>query len=70
MKKNWRKVIQSKEFNIKESGRYNVSVLINHHQDFEKMLSIVVRSLMDVQWNTKQEGDYIHRERGGANFNQ
>ena len=32
------KVIQSEEFNIKESRRYNVSVSINHHQDLEKML--------------------------------
>ena len=29
---------------MKESQRYNVSVLINHHRDFEKMLSSDVRS--------------------------
>ena len=41
-------VIQSGEFNMKESQCYNVSVLINHHQDLEKMLSSVIRSPMDV----------------------
>ena len=29
---------QSEEFNMKESRRYNVSVLMNHLQDLEKML--------------------------------
>ena len=37
------KVIQSEEFNMKESRRYNVSVLTNHHQDLEKMLSSVIK---------------------------
>ena len=32
------KVIQSEEFTMKESRRYNVSVTINHPQDLEKML--------------------------------
>ena len=36
----WRKIekniIQSEELIGKESGRYNVSVLINHNQDFRK----------------------------------
>ena len=37
----WREIlknkeIQGKESNAKESRRYNVSVLINHHQDFNK----------------------------------
>ena len=36
----WRKlenkVIQSDEFIMKESRRYNVSILISHHQDFRK----------------------------------
>ena len=44
----WRKfekVIQSEEFNVKESLFYNVSVLINHHQDVVKILFNVVRSL-------------------------
>ena len=36
------KVIQSEEFNVKESRRYNMSILINHYQDLEKMLSSVV----------------------------
>ena len=36
------KVIQSKQFNVKESWHYNVSILMNHHQDLEKMLSSVV----------------------------
>ena len=42
------KVIQRVEFNMKESRHYNVSVLINHYQDFEKMLSSVAGSLMDI----------------------
>ena len=29
------KVIQKEEFNEKESQRYNVSVQMNHHQDWE-----------------------------------
>ena len=41
-------LIQREEFNMKESRPYNVSVLINHHQDLEKILSSVVRSTMDV----------------------
>ena len=41
----------SEEFNMKESQRYNVSVLMNHHQDFEKMLSSVVRSSIDLKSN-------------------
>ena len=48
----WRKIekklIQSEEFNMKESQRYNVSVLKNHYQDLGKMLSNVVRSPIDV----------------------
>ena len=48
----WRKienkVIQSEESNMKESRYFNVSVLLNDHQVLEKMLSSVVRSLMDV----------------------
>ena len=47
----WRKIeklIQSEEFIVKESQRYNLSVLINHHQDLEKMTSSVVRSMMDI----------------------
>ena len=32
------KVIQSEEFNMNKCQCYNVSVLINHHQDVEKML--------------------------------
>ena len=39
----WRKIlknklIQSEEFNMKESRCYNVSVSINHRQGLEKML--------------------------------
>ena len=30
------KVIQSKEFNMKESRRCNISIFRNHHQDLEK----------------------------------
>ena len=44
MEKNWKTVIQSEEFNMKESWCYNISGLINHHQDLERMLSSVVRS--------------------------
>ena len=44
------KVIQSEEFNMKNKvdAIFDVFVLINHHQDLEKMLSSVVRSPMDV----------------------
>ena len=42
------KVIQSEEFNMKESQCYNFLVLINHHLDLEKMLFRVVISSMDV----------------------
>ena len=31
------KVIQSEEFNMKESRHYNVSVSINYHQDLDVM---------------------------------
>ena len=47
-KKMKNKVIQSEEFNVKESRHYNVSVLINHLQNLEKMISSVVRSPMGV----------------------
>ena len=43
------KVIQSEEFNKKESRRCNISVSKNHHQDSEKMLWSIVRSPMDDQ---------------------
>ena len=59
------KVIQSEEFNVKENRCYNVLVLINHHQDLEKMLTSVVWSSVNVKWNTKKGGDYIYRESGG-----
>ena len=36
------KTILSQEFNMKESRCYNVPVLINDHQDSEKMISNVV----------------------------
>ena len=38
-----KKAIQSEEFNVKESRRYNVSVLMNHHQDLEKMILSILR---------------------------
>ena len=41
------KVIQREEFNVKESQRYNVSVLLNHHQDLEIMISSDFRSPID-----------------------
>ena len=35
IEKNWKnKIIQSDEFIMKENRRYNVSVLMNLHQDF------------------------------------
>ena len=49
------KVIPSEEFNMKESRRYHVSVLINHHLDLEKMLSRVVwyPSIVDLMTHTQ-----------------
>ena len=40
-------VIEREEFNIKESQCYNISVLMNHHQDIEGMILGDIRSLMD-----------------------
>ena len=54
MEKIEKKVTQSEEFIVKENRRYNVSGLINHHQDFEKMKPCVVRSTMDVHQNKKK----------------
>ena len=42
------KEIQSKEFNMKEGRRYNISFSTKHHQDLEKMISYIVRSLKDI----------------------
>ena len=60
------KVIQGEESNMKESQRYNVLVLINHHQDEEKMSWSAIRSPMDAKQNTKQNkgGDYVYRKMG------
>ena len=48
----WRKIenklIQCKEFDMKERQLYNVAVSINHHPNLEKMLLSIVRSPMDV----------------------
>ena len=41
------RVIQSEEFNMKESRRCNVSILINHHQEEEQMLGNIVKSSKD-----------------------
>ena len=30
------KVTQREEFKVKESQRYNISVLMNHHQDLDR----------------------------------
>ena len=38
-----KKVIQSEEFKMIESRRYNVSVSIKHHQDLKKMLSSEIK---------------------------
>ena len=48
MEKIRKNVIFSEEFNVKESQRYKVSVLINHEQDLEKMILRVVISPMNV----------------------
>ena len=45
---------------------YNVLVLIEHHQDLEKMILSVIRWTMDVQWNTKTSEEIIYTEKGGA----
>ena len=42
------KVIKREYFIVKESRRCNVSVLINHYQDLEKMIQSVVRPTMDI----------------------
>ena len=42
------KIIEREEFNVKENQRYNVSVLINHHQDLDRMISSDVRSPIDL----------------------
>ena len=39
------KVIQREDFNEKESQLYYVSVLMNHHQDLENLISINVITL-------------------------
>ena len=41
------KVIQREESYVKESQRYKVSVLMNHHQDLERIISSDVKSPMD-----------------------
>ena len=41
------KVIKSEEFNVKERQHYNISVLLNHHQDLEKMILSVIGSTID-----------------------
>ena len=40
--------MQEEELNVKVSQRYNVTVLMNHHQELEKMISTDVKSLIDV----------------------
>ena len=35
MEKNWRTIIQRDKLVVEESRHYNVSVLINHRQDFK-----------------------------------
>ena len=41
------KIIQREEFNVKENQRNIVSVLMNHHQNLEKLISSDVGSPMD-----------------------
>ena len=48
-------VIQSEEFNMKENRCYNVPVLINLHQDIQKMLSSGVRSSMTLMKSKTME---------------
>ena len=61
MGKNRKGEVIQKEFNVKEIWHYNISVLMNHYQDQEKMI------LSEIQ---NEEGDYIYRERGRLSFNQ
>ena len=48
----WRKienkVIQSDEFIVKKGRRYNISVLINHHQDVQKMKRLYQVLFVDI----------------------
>ena len=48
-----------KKFNV-----YNVSSLMNDHQDVEMMISSDFISPMYFYWNIKQVGNYIFRENG------
>ena len=59
------KVIQSEGFNLKQTRRYTVSVLINHHPDLKKMILHVIGSTIDVSWNTKAKEEIIYTEKGG-----
>ena len=56
------------EFNIKESQRFNISILINHHQDLERLIWCDVRLPMDFNEN-KTRGNHIWRERGNRLIN-
>ena len=47
------KVIQREEFNVKESQHYNASVLMNYHQDLERLI------MSDIKSNTKRGENYI-----------
>ena len=44
------KVIQREEFIVKENRRHNISVLINHHKDFDSTTYdiIIFKELMKV----------------------
>ena len=55
-------VIQREEFNVKESQRYNVSVLINYHQVLERMTSSDIISTIDFWLYKKKQGEITYTE--------
>ena len=48
IKKNWATVIQSEEFNMKESWCYNVSVLMNHHQGLKRYYLVSLDQTLNI----------------------
>ena len=53
------KVIQNDEFIVKESRRYNILVLINHHQDFKND---------DTKYSPINDGCLIKYKNKGRNY--
>ena len=70
LRKTEKQVTQSEKFNVKESWRYNVLVLINHHLDIEKFV-IEFRLINEVCliYFKRREG-IIYTDEGGIPFNQ